>query len=274
MATTPAATGSSPGLAAKAWWHRADANAQSFATVRDDVIDALEPDARAQLASVWQKRAGLELQVGIGFAAIAGGLVEEGVIQPVIELVTGAVRDEVRHAEISASLAARYRGDETIDWPEPVKTMIPAFAPSTGRFRSTLRVIAQCCINETLACAVLEACVAQGKSPLVRAGQQSILSDEIDHARAGWAHLASPFVSADDKRALGPWLRRLLAGKLDALLDEAAPLPGEAYPDHGMLSRETFDEVIHSALNDVVFPGFDAAGIDTTDARAWAKEKS
>jgi len=99
------------------------------------------------------------------------------------------------------------------------------------------------------------------------------LSDEIDHARAGWAHLASPFVSADDKRALGPWLRRLLAGKLDALLDEAAPLPGEAFPDHGMLSRATFRKLMYAALDDVVLPGFDAAGIDTTDARAWAKEK-
>jgi len=240
--------------------------------VRDDVIESLATEQRVELARVWQNRAGLELQVGIGFAAIAGGLVETGVLQPVIEIVTAAVRDEVRHAEISASLAARYRKGE-MKWPAPVKTLIPAFAPATGAFRTTLHVVAMCCINETLACAVLEACVARAKSPLVRAGQQSILSDEIDHARAGWAHLASPFVSADDKRALGPWLRRLLAGKLDALLDEAAPLPGEAFPDHGMLSRDAFTTVIHAALDDVVFPGFDRAGIDTSDARAWANEK-
>ena len=240
--------------------------------MRDDLIESLDPVAREQLAGVWQNRASLELQVGINFAAIAGGLVEFGVVQPVIEIVTAAVRDEVRHAEISASLAARYRGD-AVRWPAPVKTMLPAFAPATGKLRTTLFVLAQSCINETLACAVLEACVAQGKSPLVRAGQQSILSDEIDHARAGWAHLASSFVSAEDKKTLGPWLRRLLAAKLDALLDEAAPLPGEAFPDHGMLSRATFMKVIHAALDDVVFPGFDAAGIDTTDARAWAADK-
>ncbi len=236
------------------------------------MIDGLAADDRAQLAAVWQNRAGLELQVGVGFAAIAGGLVEHGVAQPVIELVTGAVRDEVRHAEISASLAARYRGGE-ITWPAPAKTLIPAFAPATGAFRTTLHVVAMCCINETLACAILEACVAQAKSPLVRAGQQSILSDEIDHARAGWAHLASSYVTVEAKRELGPWLRRLVAGKLDALLDEAAPLPGEAFPAHGMLSRTTFRDVIHAALDDVVFPGFERAGIDTTDARAWAREK-
>jgi hypothetical protein len=259
--------------AEKPWWHRADASAKSFTDVPDDVIDSLAPEHRAQLAGVWQNRAGLELQVGVGFAAIAGGLVEHGAIQPVIELVTAAVRAEVRHAEISASLAARYYGNN-VTWPRPEKVLIPAFAPATGAFKTTLHVIAMCCINETLACAVLEACVAQAKSPLVRAAQQSILSDEIDHARAGWAHLASPFVSAETKRALAPWLRRLLAGKLDALLDEAAPLPGEAFPAHGMLARETFVRVIHAALDDVVFPGFDRAGIDTTDAREWNKAKT
>jgi hypothetical protein len=260
-------------LAAKPWWHRADASAESFADVSDEVIDGLAAEHRAQLAAVWQNRAGLELQVGVGFAAIAGGLVEHGVAQPVIELVTAAVRDEVRHAEISASLAARYRGD-AIAWPAPAKTLIPAFAPATGAFRTTLHVVAMCCINETLACEILEACVAQGKSPLVRAAQQSILSDEIDHARAGWAHLGSPYVTAGAKRELGPWLRRLVAGKLDALLDEAAPLPGEAFPEHGMLSRETFRTLIHAALEDVVFPGFERVGIDTTEAREWAQSKT
>ena len=39
---------------------------ESLADVRDDVIDALAPEHRQQLASVWQNRAGLELQVGIG----------------------------------------------------------------------------------------------------------------------------------------------------------------------------------------------------------------
>ncbi len=272
MGPTPAATASPVGLAAKPWWHRADASAESLADVRDEVIDALAHGEREELASVWQNRAGLELQVGAGFAAIASDLVEHGAVQPVIELVAGAVRDEVRHAEISADLAARYRGN-TVKWPAPAPVHVPELAPATGALRATLRVVAMCCINETLACAILEACIAQAKSPIVRAAQQSILSDEIDHARAGWAHLASPFVTADTKRALSSWLRRLLAGKLDALLDEAAPLPGEAFPAHGMLSRETFKGVIHAALDDVVLPGFERAGIDTSAARDWARAK-
>src|SRR5436309_2039929 len=88
-----AATVSPAGLAA-------DRRHPSIAAAPDDVIDALAPEHREELAAVWQNRAGLELQVGAGFAAIARELVEHGAIQPVIELVSGAVRDEVRHAEI------------------------------------------------------------------------------------------------------------------------------------------------------------------------------
>ncbi len=257
----------------KKWWSRADADAASFADVRDDVIDTLPERDREQLAAVWQNRAGLELKVGAAFATVAAALVEHGAASAVMALIAQAVRDEVHHAEISAELAARYRGDAP-RWPPGAPVHVPELAPATGALRATLHVIAMCCINETLACAVLEASMSRAKSPLVRAGLHSILSDEIDHARAGWAHLASPMVSAETKRQLGPWVKRLLAGKLDALLDEASPMPGEGHPDHGMLSRAAFRAVIHAALDDVVFPGFERAGIDPSLAREWAAAHS
>jgi hypothetical protein len=237
--------------------------------MRDDVIDALSRQDRATLAAVWQKRGGLELQVGAGFAVIARELVEHGAVRPVLEIVGQAVRDEVHHAQISVELAARYRGDAVI-WPQPEPVHIPELAPATGALRTTLHVIAMCCINETFACAVLEASLSRAKTPLVRAGLQSILRDEIDHARAGWAHLASPLVTADVKRGLGPWVKRLLAGKLQGLLEDAAPLPGEAFPEHGMLSRQDFRNVARATLDDVIFPGLVAAQIDPEPSRAWA----
>ncbi len=255
----------------RAWWARSDAEAKTISTARDAEIDSLAPEARTALAAVWQKRGGLELQVGSAFATVASELVELGAARPVIEIIGQAVRDEIHHAEISVELAARYRGGDPL-WPAPSPVHIPAFAPATGTLRATLHVIALCCINETVACAVLEAAMSRAKSPLVRTGLQSILSDEIDHARAGWAHLASPFVSAETKRTLPPWIKRLLAGKLDALLEDEAPMPGEAFPDHGMLSREAFRKTVHAALDDVVLPGFEAAGIDIEPARAWASD--
>jgi hypothetical protein len=252
------------------WWARAAPGAQSFAEVVDPEIEALPPEGRAKLAAIWQKRGGLELRVAAGFSALAVELLEHGASPVVYELVGRAVRDEIHHAQISIEVASKYRGDAPV-WPEPEPLHVPPFAPTTGAMHATLYVIAMCCINETVACGVLEAALAQAKSPVVRAALGTILADEIDHARAGWAHLASPYVTADMKGALPKWLHRLHAAKLHELVDDDSPLPGEHFADHGMLSRERSREVVHATLVDVMFPGFRRAGIDASLAERWAR---
>ncbi len=81
-------------------------------------------------------------------------------------------------------------------------------------------------------------------------------------------------LDAATRSALPNWIARLLAGKLDALLAEDAPMPGEAFPHHGMLSRDAFRETVRAALDDVVLPGFEHAGIDIGPARAWAESSA
>jgi hypothetical protein len=253
-----------------AWWTRADPDAQSITEIVDPVIEALPAEGRAKLAAIWQKRGGLELRVAAGFSSLAVELFEHGTSQGVYEILGQAVRDEIHHAEISVEMASKYRGDAPI-WPEPEPLHIPPFAPTTGAMHATLYVIAMCCINETVACGVLEAALGQAKSRLVRAALGTILTDEIDHARAGWAHLASPYVTADMKRALPKWIHRLHAAKLRELVEDDAPLPGELFAEHGMLSRERSREVVHATLVDVSFPGFRRAGIDASLAEQWAR---
>ncbi len=252
------------------WWARALPDATSLEEIVDGEIEALSTSGRATLAAIWQKRGGLELRVAAGFSALAVELFEHGASRGVYEMIGQAVRDEIHHAEISVELAAKYRGDAPV-WPEPAPLHIPPFAPTTGPMHATLYVIAMCCINETVACGVLEAALAQAKSPLVRAALGTILADEIDHARAGWAHLASEFVTTDMKRALPKWLLRLHSAKLRELVEDDEPLPGEAFADHGMLSRSRSRAVVRETLDDVIFPGFLRAGIDPSLAQKWAR---
>jgi hypothetical protein len=233
------------------------------------VVEGASPDDRTRLAAIWQKRGGLELRVASNFSALAVELLEHGTPPVVYELVGQAIRDEVHHAQISIEMAAKYRGDAPI-WPEPEPTQIPPFSPTTGAMHATLFIIAMCCINETVACGVLEAASGQAKSPLARAALSTILADEIDHARAGWAHLASPYVTADMKEALPPWLHRLHSVKLHELVEEDGPLPGEDFASHGMLTRRRSREVVHATLVDVMFPGYRRAGIDPSLAEGWA----
>jgi hypothetical protein len=252
------------------WWKRASREARALEDVADPEIEATSADDRAKLAAIWQKRGGLELRVASGFSSLSVELLEHGTSPAVYELVTQAVRDEVHHAEISIEMAARYRGDRPM-WPDPEPSHLPPFAPTTGQMHATLFVIAQCCINETVACGVLEAAIAQSKSPLARAAYATILSDEIDHARAGWAHLVSPFVTDEMRQELPDWLRHLHAVKMAELVEDDSPLPGENYASHGMLSRRRSREVVHATLLDVMLPGFRQARIDTSLLEEWTR---
>jgi hypothetical protein len=253
-----------------AWWQRAFPKARTFEEVVDPLIDATPAEDRAALAAIWQNRAGLELRVASTFSSLSVELLECGTTQTVYEIVSQAVRDEVHHAQISAELAAKYRGGPLV-WPDPEPNNYPTFRASKGAWHALLYIVVECCINETLACSMLEAAIAQNKSPLVKAALTAILSDEIDHARVGWTHLASPWVTPEMKRELTSWLEWLHSSNHHDLVGDDAPLPREKYPTHGMLSRRKAREITYATLIDVTFPGYRAAGIDPSPAEEWAR---
>lgn len=258
-------TGKSP-----PWWQRAAPEARTLQEIVDPVIEATPVEDRAALAAIWQYRASLELRVASTFSSLSVELLEHGTTQTVYEIVSQAVRDEVHHAQISAELAAKYRGDALV-WPDPEPNNYPTFRGSKGAWHATLYIIVECCINETSACSILEASIAQAESPLAKAALSRILSDEINHARAGWAHLASPWVTPEMKRELPSWLQWLHSANNHDLLGDDAPLPREKYPTHGMLSRRRAREITYATLVDVMFPGYRRAGIDPSATEEWAR---
>ncbi|HEY8077121.1 MAG TPA: ferritin-like domain-containing protein [Labilithrix sp.] len=254
------------------FWQKLDPSATDIRQIADPEIDALPKSARAVLADIWQERANSELKVAGCFCAVAGAVIEHGVHDEVLRLVTRATRDEVRHAEIAADMASRY-ADRDVIWPGPTPYPVPKFEPADPRLRATLLVLAMCCINETLACGILEGQSSIATSPLTKAALQSVLTDEIDHARAGWAHLASSHVTPEMKAEIGKnWLPRLLAARLSELFASEEPFPGEDQPAHGILVRADRKRIIGTGLVDVVLPGFERAGIDASRARAWTQE--
>lgn len=255
---------------ARPWWHRVDPNATSIATIEDEVIDSATPEQRAELAGIWQERASSELRVGANFAALVSVLVEAGADEAVLEIATEAVRDELHHSQIAAALAARYRGD-TAQWPGAQPAPLPMFVPASGELRAALLVVTMSCINETIACPVLEAQMKLAKSPLAHAAYQSVLADEIDHSRMGWAHLTSRYVSRQTLNDIGDWLPRLFEARFRELF-AAHPLPGAGCHDHGIMTRKERQDVIGAGLRDVVIPGFRHIGVDPSKAEAWMKE--
>lgn len=235
----------------------------------DPTIDALAPAARAVLAEVWARRAGSELAAGAAFAIVERELAELGAGADVLALAARAVADEPRHSELCRRLAEAYAGAPVAPAPDPGDVDVPHHDGADATLTRHLHVVTMCCINETIACGFVEACLADATGPLVVAIHREHLSDEIQHARVGWAHLASPQVDAGTRAAIARWLPRLLEANLRHWEARIATLPAGGVPGHALPPVPALIAAARAAVDTVVLPGFDHVGIDTTAARAW-----
>jgi hypothetical protein len=235
----------------------------------DPTIDGLDPAARAVLADVWTRRMAAELGAGGAFAVVERELAELGAEPVVLALARRAVADEPRHAELCRRLAEAYAGAPVAAAVPPDEVAVPRHDGADPVLRRHLHVVAMCCINESIACAFVEACLADADGPLVRAIHREHLADEIQHARVGWAHLGSARVDAATKAAIAAWLPRLLDANLRHWEHRIGLLPAAGVPGHALPPVATLVAAARAAVEAIVLPGFDHVGIDTRAARAW-----
>jgi hypothetical protein len=225
---------------------------------RDPILSALAAEQRAALGAVWEQRAGSELRVSGLFAVIARELLETGAAPPVLRLAARAVSDEVTHAEIARRVAAQLL-DRDVPWPSAAPVEIPVYEGVAAAHLPALHVVGMCCINETIASAFLEASLAKTRAPLLRRSLRTLLRDEVDHARLGWAHLASRWVDATARAVIGPWLAPMVRAQVDVYLRVPPP---QGLVEYGVLPAEDERDAVLGAVRDLVAPGLAAAGFD------------
>jgi hypothetical protein len=213
------------------------------------------------------------LAVG-AFALIAQELAEDGCEPIVLSLVTRASSDEVRHAEICRSFAVALLGEEQV----PVRFRglphVPMHADAEASERVLHHVVEMCCLSETVTGVFLTEMLARTTDPVARTAVESLLEDEIDHGRVGWAYLAS---RARERRTRG------LAQALPAMLDRTfAPIFGApARSDDtvrkletcGYLAHDSTSDVYARALSKVILPGFETLGVDLGPSRKLFAER-
>jgi hypothetical protein len=236
----------------------------------DSTIADLDAQARSEIGLVLADRARAELSISGFFAHLTEELIWTGAERKVVELAANAVHQELGHAAIWCDLAGRYLARE-VPWPDRPRRPIPRHADANPALLPSLHVIGMCCINETLAIARLEAGIATCVGSAMRSALRTILKDEVDHARLGWAHLASRHVLPEQRSELSRWVPQLLLTNLRAMLHEDAPTL-DAYPHHGFIPRAQLIKVMLDATRQVVLPGFEHVGIDVTTARAAVAE--
>src|SRR5690606_10324396 len=149
----------------------------------------------------------MERRVGDAFAVVRDALRRRGAASDLVALAERAIDDESRHEELSRVVASRFAGKE-LAAPARLVLELPVHARASTELRDTLNIVGQCVFNETTASAYLERSLEHAKDGrLAKCALRELLSDEIDHARIGWAHLA-----ACDERTrarVTPWLHAM-----------------------------------------------------------------
>ena len=227
----------------------------------DATIDLLPAPARQAIAGHWLHRASAELGVAVAFEAFRPRLRDVGAAAVVLALADKAIDDERRHGELCARLAARYLGETAVIVPEARAGALPDFGTGDEPTEVALLALGMCCINESVASEWIRSCWQVATSPAAVAANKVHLQDEIDHARLGWAHLASDAVGPALKRTLATWAPRLVRVNVAEWKKRDAYLPPEGIPAHGHLSAVEQEEVVDAAVRDVVLPGLVHVGV-------------
>lgn len=219
----------------------------------------LSRDVRELVGGIWQRRAASELTNAVVFANL-GEVLGGGHAAPEVEaLIARASADERRHAEICRRVAGRYL-ERDVPFPEPRSVPKPASRVLDARTTATLHVVLQCCLNESVAMVFLRTCLDEARSELVRLALRQLMREEVDHARIGWAHLASARVTQAERDIVSAELPYLVVALRSAwLADNPHELPG----GHGCLPEQSVARVLDEALADLILPGLALCGVST-----------
>jgi hypothetical protein len=149
---------------------------------------------------------------------------------------------------------------------------VPRHAGASPELRDTLHVVGQCLLNETTASAFLETCYGHAEGPLAKAALRELLSDEIDHGRIGWAHLAA--VDEATRAAVGRWILPMAFLNLRIWKKETPVDPSHtpAMTGQGAPPSSIIHEALVDALRSLIVPGLEALKIPTAPLTNWLDE--
>lgn len=223
----------------------------------DTTAARLEPAEREKIGELWARRALTEMTGARAFARLRRDLSLDGADAVVMDLVERAIQDEIFHSELCVRVAAHHLPDG--DPPPGAFEDGLDFESCDPRAARLLRVVLHSCMNETVAAAYLRECLKQAVSPLIQETIKNLLQDEVDHARIGWAHLASSRVGPGERAAIARALPSLLdliyRGWLGRRTHESVPV------GHGSLGAEDNGRVVREAMDGLVLPGLAEVGV-------------
>ena len=246
----------------------------------DAEIHALPVELCHRLAQLWWSQAATEGRVAKSFAVVAEALGRRSENHELKALAERAVDDEHRHVELCLLMARRYAeaGPRRHALAPPLE--LPFSHPShpearTPELRDALFVIGQCVFNETLANAYLSASYEAATHPMARAALRELLSDEVGHARIGWASLGQ--LPPTLREELAAWIHPLAVANLRewrklTLLDAKVcsdSAESIVLARHGFLGKSRIEEALFEGMRDLIAPGLALVGLRTAPLNRW-----
>jgi len=240
---------------------------KSVALPDDPSAAALAPERREAIARHWRGRSEAELSTAAVFTQVARALLEIGAAPEVLVLAARGPSDEVQHARLCHAIAELYAG-RALTFPSAALADPVQFGDASPRINRLLLAVHHSCLNEGIAAAYLQENLRRSAAPAASAVIRSLLRDDVDHARIGWAHLASPRVTPADRAHIAGALPTLVRIAWQAWLGPGADCDADE-PEHGCLPRHARLPLVREALEAMILPGFEHVGIDARAARAW-----
>ncbi|MBL8679562.1 MAG: ferritin-like domain-containing protein [Myxococcales bacterium] len=227
---------------------------------------SLPEDLRRELADLWRGRTRSEHRSVSIFATYTLDLLAAGAPASALSVACRAQLDEVRHAELFASLTRCYSDrDET---PPAGISPIPDDASLSLVELAAVEALHLCVGAETFSCALLHALYGRARDPAVRSCVGVVLSDEIHHARMGWSYLRATLddasLRATVQRELVPVFDGLHRGLFGTTRDEVDPLDayGDVARDHGYMPTREQRALFAALVRDVWTPALPTLGLD------------
>lgn len=214
-------------------------------------VDGLSASDREIIAGRWIRDGLFEHASIASFSRLALALLAASADADLVRSAHEAALDEVRHAKLSLSLAAAYRGESVAPCALPLPDALPLGADLTELAVSS---VVEGAVGETLAAVLAAEQAAVAEDPAVRRVLLAIADDESRHAELAFRVIAFA-IAAGGKPVLDA-VSRAFAQASSRLPDPPADvaLPASVARAHGFVASNVSRAAFVRAMDDIVLP--------------------